>query len=148
MYLTPPLDSQSRLVMRNAGRHAELLGHDWLTPDHILLGILDEGTGVTESILNQIDRQFSVIRENLYCRMPKADAPRIAKTPRSNPATQLLEHAAYEALQADCRSVSPPYLIIGMLRVRGTNAYETLNEIGVKIEAVRLDVSRLRPQEE
>ena len=108
--LIPPLDDRSRLVMRNATKHATTLRHDEIAPEHILLGILDEGTGVTASMLRLIDRDFSVIRDNLNRHMLPGDALLRAKLRRSHSATQILEHAAYEALQAGARTVSPPYL--------------------------------------
>jgi len=136
------LDECARQVMRNASQNAHNLGHTKIEPEHVLLGILDEGSGITVSILGLIDRNFQLIRKELKNRMPpRSDMKLVGRLPTSRTATQVLEHASYEAIQSGVSLLSPAHIILGILRVPGTAANDTLKHLGVQIDDVRRDVA-------
>ena len=138
----PQLDDRAREVLRNAGENAHSLGHTTIEPEHVLLGILDEGSGVTDSFLIAIDRSFQLVRDSLKNRMPRQmPANDFGQLPRSRTTTQLIEHAIYEASASDVDLASPVHLVLGILRVRGTAANETLEQLGIKIDDIRRDAS-------
>ena len=135
------LDERARQVMRNASQSALNLGHTEIEPGHVLLGILDEGTGITASCLRLIDRDFGLVRKELKNRMhPRMDMNSFGRLPHSRTTTQVLEHASYEAVQSGVSLLSPAHLILGILRVPGTVAYATLEHLGVQIDDVREDI--------
>ena len=138
---TPPLDDRARHVMRIASQRALEMGRSDVDPDHVLLGILDEGTGITASTLDLIGRDFGVIRAEIHRRMqrPSVSVP-IARIRASLATTQILEHAAYEALQAGFSVTSTAHLVLGILRVPGIGAFDVLTRLGVTLEAVRGDM--------
>ena len=136
------LDDSARQVLRNATKNANDLGHIQLQSCHILLGILDEGSGVTASFLRAIDRDFSLVRAELENRMPsRTVVDSIVSLPRSRSATQVLEHAYFEMTQSGDWLSTPAHLILGILRVPGTAAHATLVQLGVRIEDVRMDIA-------
>ena len=136
------LGDRARQVLRSATKNASDLGHIQLQPCHILLGILDEGSGVTASFLRAIDRDFALVRAELETRMPsRTDVNSIGSLPRSRSATQVLEHANFEMNESGDGLSTPAHLILGILRVPGTAAHATLVQLGVRIEDVRMDIA-------
>ena len=135
------LDDRARQVMRDATRNAHALGHAQIESEHILLGILDEGSGVTDSFLRAIDRDFRLVRAELENRMPaQMELNTIGRLPKSRTATQILEHAGYEAIQSGSGFTSPSHLVLGILLVPETVANAALEQIGVRIDDIREDV--------
>ena len=136
------LDDNARQVLRNATKNAHELGHIQLLPGHILLGILDEGSGVTASFLDAIGRDFDLVRAELENRMPSRMAMNlVGRLRRSRAATQVLEYTNFEVSELGGGLSTPAHLVLGILRVPETAAYTTLVHLGLRIEAVRMDIT-------
>lgn len=127
--------------MQQASREAFSRNHDAIGPEHVLLGVLKEGTGVTESVLKAIDRDFSRIRTLIDRFVPRGlDASLTGKLGYTGATARLLEYSQDEAATAGSRWVTPAHLLLGIFRLPAGNARQVLEQLGISANAIRHDI--------
>ena len=53
---------RARKVMQLANDEAQHFGHEYIGPEHVLLGLIREGSGVAANVLKNLDLDLSKIR--------------------------------------------------------------------------------------
>lgn len=61
----PPLTPRTKRVLDNALVEARNLGHNYISPEHILLSLIAESEGVAYTILNKLGVNFDTIKNDL-----------------------------------------------------------------------------------
>jgi len=64
---------RARKVMQLANQEAQRFNHEYIGTEHILLGLVKEGSGVAANVLKNLDIDLRKIRlevEKLVCRLP------------------------------------------------------------------------------
>jgi ATP-dependent Clp protease ATP-binding subunit ClpC len=131
--------------MQLANLEAQRLKHEYIGTEHILLGIIKEGTGVAVAIFKtfQVDlakmtQQIESIIRSSRDRVTKGKLP---QTPR---AKKVIEFAMAElrSLQPDSKSVGTEYLLLGLLRETEGLAGQVLMNFGLHIDAVRGEITK------
>jgi ATP-dependent Clp protease ATP-binding subunit ClpC len=56
---------RARIVVALSQKEAERLNHDYIGPEHIILGIIAEGSGVANTALHNLDIYFKIIRNGI-----------------------------------------------------------------------------------
>ncbi|GKX68762.1 ATP-dependent Clp protease ATP-binding subunit [Inconstantimicrobium mannanitabidum] len=69
----PPLTPRTKRVLDNALVEARNLGHNYISPEHILLSLIAESEGVAHSILNKLGVNFDTIKNDLINSFNGAD---------------------------------------------------------------------------
>ena len=89
---------RARNVMQLADQEARRLRHDYVGTEHILLGIIREGSGVASNVLKNLDINLRKIRreiEKIVTAQPdRANTGKLIQTPR---AKKVLEYSTGEA---------------------------------------------------
>ena len=128
--------------MRLANQEAHRLNHQYIAAEHILLGLLKEGSGVTPSMLNKIQRDFRKVRSKLMERM---DSPTsvitTAKLPYTAESKAVMEHAFEEAQNSGSRLVEPAHVLLGLVRESETIAGAVLLDFGINADEIRKDIA-------
>src|SRR5438067_9106601 len=89
---------RARKVMQLANREAQRLNHEYIGHEHILLGLVKEGSGVAANVLKNLDIVLHKIRleiERLTGACPEACTP--GKLPQTPRAKKVIEFAIEEA---------------------------------------------------
>jgi hypothetical protein len=106
---------RARKVLVAAQDEARLLGHDFIGTEHLLLGMLNEGTGVAAVVLGQlaitIEQTRTDVRE-LIGPSPSRPAGEVAFTPR---AKRVLELALQEALTLGHNYIGTEHLLLALV---------------------------------
>jgi hypothetical protein len=135
---------QARKAIQLAQREAERLRQEYLGTEHLLLGVLREGSPGLVRLLTA----FGTDPEKLY-RDLEADLPRgsgvviwikMPLTPGAKRALQRAREAA-EELQHSC--VGPEHLLLGVLHEPDSTAAELLLPLGITPEKVRQELKAL-----
>lgn len=134
-------DDQARSVVRLAEEEARRLGHPYVGTEHLLLGVVVEGSGAAASAAERAGASVAATRSKVAEAVGKG-APSADGTdlPFSSRATRALERASRRALQeeADGR-VLPGHVLVAVLSVEG-RAGQVLRGLGVDTERLRLAV--------
>ena len=108
---------KARIAIQNAHDIACELGHGYIGSEHLLLGILEEGTGVGAKMLENAGAKKEVlikkIEEAMGRNMPLPKNTELALTPRSK---RILEIAAMEARSMGHNYIGTEHILIGIIK--------------------------------
>ena len=135
---------RARKVMALANQEAQRLNHEYIGTEHILLGLVKEGSGVGATVLKQLDVDLRKVRmevEKLVKSGP--DMVTIGKLPQTPRAKKVIEYAIEEARKLGHNYVGTEHLLLGLLREQEGIAAQALINLGLKLEEVREEVLSL-----
>ncbi len=135
---------RARRVMAIANQEAQHLGHEYIGTEHILLGLIKEGSGVAMNVLKNLRVDLVGMCaeiEKLVRRGP--DALSAAKLPQRPHAKKAIEYAIQEARGLNHNYVGSEHLLLGLLREHDGVAGQVLTSLGLKLEEVRKGVLSL-----
>lgn len=132
---------RARHAMALATREAMRLRHDYIGPEHILLGIVAEGQCVANTALTQFNVNLEEVREELDRQLEVGSADAEIGRRAYNPETRaVIEHAIQEARKLGHRYVGTEHLLLGLLNVDDSFAARVLLARGVSRETLREEV--------
>jgi ATP-dependent Clp protease ATP-binding subunit ClpA len=125
--------------MALANREAVEMKHDFLGPEHILLGIIAEGECVGAAALRVLDVNLDRIREEVVRELSNVSAadPQIGRRPYNAATRTVIENAIAEARTLGHRYVGTEHLVLGLLRLEEGACSRILRGQGVKPPALR-----------
>ncbi len=132
------LTDRARKVMALANQEAQRFNHKYIGTEHVLLGIVREGSGVGAHVLKNLGVDFRSARLAVEQTMkPGPDSiPRgqLPKTPRT---VRVVEYAIEEADQFGHNYVGSEHLLLGLLREHDGVAAQVLVKMGVSLDSAR-----------
>ena len=135
---------RARKVMQLANQEAQRFNHEYIGTEHILLGLIKEGSGVAANVLKNLDIDLRKIRlevEKLVQSGPDmVTMGKLAQTPR---AKKVLEYSLEEARNLNHNYVGTEHILLGLLREQEGVAAQVLMNLGLKLEEVREEVLNL-----
>lgn len=132
---------RARKVMQLANQEAIRFNHEYIGTEHILLGLIKEGSGVAANVLKNLDIDLHKARlEVEKIVQPGPDMVTIGKLPQSPHAKKVIEYAIEEARTLKHNYVGTEHVLLGLLRVQGGVAFDVLKACGLNVEAVRQEV--------
>ena len=135
---------RARKVMALANQEAQRFNHEYIGTEHILLGLVKEGSGVGANVLKNLDVDLRKVRlevEKLVKSGP--DMVTIGKLPQTPRAKKVIEYAIEEARSLNHNYVGTEHLLLGLLREHDGVAAQVLMNLGLKLEEVREEVLNL-----
>lgn len=135
----------ARKVITCAKQEAERLNHTDIGSEHILLGLVKEGSGVGAKVLKSLNVDLSKVRhevERLAKRGPNVVTMVIPLTPEARMVTN--EYAPDEARKLNHNYTGTAHLLLGLLRNSEFLAAKVLMGLGINLGETRTEVlSRL-----
>src|SRR3954463_4937392 len=129
---------RARKVMALANQEAQRFNHEYIGTEHILLGLVKEGSGVGATVLKNLDIDLRKVRlevEKLVKSGP--DMVTMGKLPQTPRAKKVIEYAIEEARNLGHNYVGTEHLLLGLLREKDGVAAQVLMNLGLKLEEVR-----------
>ncbi|OUQ16341.1 ATP-dependent Clp protease ATP-binding subunit ClpC [Lachnoclostridium sp. An14] len=131
---------QAREAIRLAEEAAQSLSHGSVGTEHLLLGLLEEGTGVAYRVLSECGVELSKVRELMEELISGNSALRTRGelwTPR---AERVLENSYHEAVRFKAPLVGTEHILIAMIRENDCVATRILNTMGVSVQKIYVDL--------
>ncbi|MCE2882327.1 MAG: AAA family ATPase, partial [Planctomycetaceae bacterium] len=138
------LTDRARKVMALANQEAQRLNHEYIGTEHILLGLVKEGSGVGANVLKNLDIDLRKVRlevEKLVKSGPEMVT--MGKLPQTPRAKKVIEYAIEEARNLNHNYVGTEHLLLGLLREHDGVAAQVLMNLRLKLEEVREEVLNL-----
>ncbi|TSA52581.1 MAG: ATP-dependent Clp protease ATP-binding subunit [Planctomycetaceae bacterium] len=135
---------RARKVMALANQEAQRFNHEYIGTEHILLGLVKEGSGVGATVLKNLDVDIKKLRfgvEKLVKSGP--DMVTMGKLPQTPRAKKVIEYAIEEARSLNHNYVGTEHILLGLLRESEGIAAQVLMDLGLKLEDVRQEVLNL-----
>ncbi len=132
---------RARKVMGLARQEAQRFNHDYIGTEHILLGLIQEGSGVAANVLKNMDIELKKIRGEIE-KMVKTGPTMVTmgQLPFTPRAKKVLELALEEASNLGHNYLGTEHLLLGLLRESEGIAAQVLMNLGIKLEDVREEV--------
>ena len=135
---------RARKVMQLANQEAQRFNHEYIGTEHILLGLVKEGSGVAANVLKNLDVDLRKIRievEKIVQAGP--DMVTMGKLPQTPRAKKVIEYSMEEARNLNHNYVGTEHILLGLLREQEGVAAQVLMNLGLKLEDVREEVLNL-----
>ncbi|MBL8880971.1 MAG: NDP-hexose 4-ketoreductase, partial [Phycisphaerales bacterium] len=135
---------RARKVMALANQEAQRFNHEYIGTEHILLGLVKEGSGVGANVLKNLGVDLRRVRlevEKLVKSGPEMVT--MGKLPQTPRAKRVIEYAIEEARNLNHNYVGTEHLLLGLLREQEGVAAQVLMNLGLKLEDVREEVLNL-----
>ena len=120
---------------------AEALNHGYVGTEHLLIGLLKEGTGVAAKVLEENgleeERVMDLVRQLIAPNPTIQTADRTFYTPR---ARRVIENSYREAVRFKAAQIGTEHLLIAILREGDCVALRLLNTLGISIQKLYLDL--------
>jgi ATP-dependent Clp protease ATP-binding subunit ClpC len=135
---------RARKVMGYARQEAERFNHDYIGTEHVLLGLIKEGSGVAANVLENLEIDLEKVRLEVEKRVKAGpETGTMGQLPFSPRARKVLDYAVEEAKNLGHKYVGTEHLLLGLLREEEGKAAEVLIGLGVKLDEVRREVMEL-----
>ncbi len=140
---------RAREVMALANQEAQRFNHECIGTEHILLGLVKEGTGVGAGILKSLEVDLREVRlevEKLGHSHAKIEA--MGKLPQSPRTKKVIEYAIEEARDLGHEYVGTEHILLGLVRDQQGTAAQILMNMGLEVDQIRkmaLDVLGAAP---
>ena len=129
--MTYKFTNKAEKAIQIADEIASSLGHNYIGTEHLIYGLVDEGTGIasrvlqnqgltSEKILDEINTLIGIVED--------ADNEPIGFTPRTK---RVFENAFIEAKKMGCEYIGTEHLLIGIMVEGDSIAVRIMMELGV-----------------
>jgi len=131
-------NDRAKRVLALAQDEAIRLNHNYIGPEHLLLGLIREGEGVAARVLEHLGVQLSAARSGVESTIGRGEATTAPSSITLHPRTKkIIELAIDEAKKLGHSHVGTEHLLLGMVREAGSVASQVLSSLGVALEQVR-----------
>ena len=137
---------RARRVLSLAQEEAQRFNHNYIGTEHVLLGLVRETDGVAAKVLTNLGVELSKVRsavEFIIGRGERSTPGEIGLTPR---AKKVIELAVDEARRLNHHYIGTEHLLIGLMREGEGVAAGVLESLGVSLDKIRGETSRILTQ--
>ncbi len=137
------LTEKAKNAINLAGQAAMEMGHNYIGTEHLLLGLVREGSGIAAKILidNSVTSKKIENKIDFFVGLDlPIDNPAIAFTPRTK---SVLEHSYSEARKLGHSYIGTEHILISLLRESESLAVRILSDLSVNIQKIYSDIIKL-----
>jgi energy-coupling factor transporter ATP-binding protein EcfA2 len=135
---------RARKVLQLANQESQRFNHEYVGTEHVLLGMIKEGSGVAANVLRNLDVDLRKIRNEVEkLVLPGPEVVTMGRLPQTPRAKKLIEYAIEEARNLSHNYVGTDHLLLGLLREQEGTAAQVLINLNLKLEEVREEVLNL-----
>src|SRR5260370_15105142 len=134
---------RARKVLSLAQEEAQRFQHPYIDTQHLLLGLVREGDGVAAKVLSNLGVELTKVRSGVEFIIGRGDRivlGEIGLTPR---AKKVIELAVDEARRLNHHYIGTEHLLLGLVREGEGIAAGVLESLGVNLEKVRTQTTRI-----
>jgi ATP-dependent Clp protease ATP-binding subunit ClpC len=149
MFMFGRFTERAQQVLVLAQEEAKRLNHNFIGTEHLLLGLVREGSGIAARALQNMDVDLNRVRQEVEQITPKGDKAvsqqGISYTPR---AKRVVELAIEESQNLGHSYVGTEHIMLGLLREGEGVAAQVLANMGIDLKRARKEVIQLLGGEE
>ncbi len=132
---------KARTAIELAAEAAEELGHNYVGTEHLLLGLLQEGSGVAARVLEECGVQEEKVVELISQLIRPSQNLSLAEQNTYTPsARRVIENSYREAVRFKAPLIGTEHLLISMIRESDCVASRLLNTMGVSVQRLYIDL--------
>src|SRR5690606_19358350 len=129
-----------REVIKLSKAEAGRLGHDYIGPEHYLLGIIRKGDGLAIQTLMNLDVDLEDLKMELERLVEVGKGPTVGLFSPNADAKRVLETSKQIANEMKHGWVGTEHLLLALIKEEQTLASKVLRQFGVEFEKARKEV--------
>ncbi len=148
MFMFGRFTERAQQVLVLAQEEAKRLNHNFIGTEHLLLGLVREGSGIAARALQNMSIDLNSVRQEVERITPKGEKviqQGISYTPR---AKRVVELAIEESQNLGHNYVGTEHLMLGLVREGEGIAAQVLSNMGIDLKRTRKEVIQLLGGEE
>lgn len=131
-------------VMALSNQEAQLLNHEYIAPEHILLGLIREDYGVGATVLKNLGIDLEFARKKVMDIVPAGPNPvTYYKLPQTPNAKKVIDETIKAARDLSHNYVGTEHLLMGILRTKDNVAVSALESMGLTKDSVRDEIIQI-----
>jgi ATP-dependent Clp protease ATP-binding subunit ClpC len=134
------LTERAQRVLQLSQGEARRLGHDVIGTEHLLLGLVAEGTGIAARALQNLGINLEDVRQAVEKMVGTGDPDKVKMLTLTPRAKKVLELAMIEARQLGQGYIGTEHILLGLIREGEGIAAQVLTSLGADAEKVRNEV--------
>src|SRR5215211_3492947 len=137
---------RARKVLTLAQDEAQRFNHNYIGTEHLLLGLVREGEGVAARVLENMNVELAKVRTAVEFIIGRGDRPVVGEVGLTPRAKRVIELAIDEARRLGHNYIGTEHLLLGLVREGEGIAAGVLESLGVNLERVRAETTRILSQ--
>lgn len=134
---------RARKVMQLANQEAQRFNHEYIGTEHILLGLVKEGSGVAATLLKNMDIDLRKVRTEVEQLVQAgSEMAFMGKLPLTLRVKQVIETSIHVARNRGDNHVGTEHMLIALVQTEGI-AQVVLKNMGLKLEDIVNEVENL-----
>lgn len=135
-------------IIKIANRIAHDYGQEYVGTEHVLLAIVEEGTGRGMEILKAHKLDGPAVKAEIDRLIQKSmeDTWVFGRLPGTPHFRNVIARAIEEARALGSKEVCNEHLLLGLLREPGSVAFNALTNLGLKLSSVRQQIAQAAKQ--
>ncbi|MCA8938602.1 MAG: NDP-hexose 4-ketoreductase, partial [Planctomycetes bacterium] len=140
---------RARKVLGLARQEAQKFNHEYIGTEHILLGLILEGSGVAANVLRNMEIDLRKIRLEIEKLVQQGAQMMVApgKLPFTPRAKRVIDLAKSEAQALGHEHIGTEHLLLGLLKENEGIAAQVLLNLNIRLDEVREEVLDLLGQD-
>jgi ATP-dependent Clp protease ATP-binding subunit ClpA len=138
---------RARRVMQFANSQARKYEQEFIQAEHILIGLVEEGSGVAANVLKNLGIELEEIRRKLELALERGTGKTTSgRLPLAANAKKVIDNAVEESRRLNHNYVGTEHLFLGLLRQEEGVALKVLTGLGLSVQVARDEVLKLLGQ--
>jgi ATP-dependent Clp protease ATP-binding subunit ClpC len=135
---------RARKVIALARQEAERLNNDYIGTEHVLMGLIKEGSGVAANILENMNVDpEKVLKEIEKVVQPGTNMVTMGQLPFTPRTKKMLEYSLEEMRNLGHNYIGTEHLLLGLIRENDSEAAQVMLGMGIELEKVRKEVLKI-----
>lgn len=130
-----PFSESSRRVVVHAQEASQRLGHNFIGPEHLLIGIASDGETAAACVLREMGASYSQLFDRAHELLPAEASKPAAETTFTQAAKRSIELAFDEARVRGRTVIEPEHLLLAVLREGRGRPRDLAASMGIAYEA-------------
>ena len=134
---------RARRVLMLAQEEAKRLNHNYIGTEHLLLGLVQEQTGVAARVLRDLGVNPYQVRRIVEDKVGRGQRSSVGGATGLTPRTKrVIELAVDEARRMGHHYIGTEHLLLGLIREGDGLAVNVLQDLGISLDAIRTQTTR------
>src|ERR1035437_4552738 len=134
---------RARKIMALSNQEAKCFNHEHIGTEHLLLGLVKEGSGVGAIVLKNLDIDLRKVRLEVEKLVKIGTNTVMGNRPQTSQAKKAIEFAIEESRNLGHNYIGSEHILLGLLRVQDGVAAQILMNLGLKLPDVMAEVINL-----
>ncbi|MCI5741292.1 MAG: ATP-dependent Clp protease ATP-binding subunit [Lachnospiraceae bacterium] len=135
-----PYTEKAKKAMELAGKSSKMMHHNYIGTEHLLLGLLKEGSGVAAKVLMSMGVEENKIMDLIESLIAPSAGVAILDVEGYSPRTlRVLEVAQNEAERFKSSEIGTEHLLIALIKESDCAAVRLLNTMGVNLQKMYIE---------